>query len=176
MGFRFTCLAIVVLLLSGCAGQFVQPTSGPTAKLRIKPDGQVAFTWIHTFEKANCETPLWFGMMGGGGGPTPAHQPKGMLDSAKQADPNVVEMVIPAKATQLLFTQHGPHTGGVVRSCSLALNFMAKEGGEYEIAYGFDSAHCFASVSSLNLAGDRVVRTRVDDATQQVGRCIPYKF
>lgn len=168
--------AFVVLCLSACAAQFSEPKSGPTAKLRIKSAGAVTYTWVHTYGKPNCVDPQWLGSIGDPDKIFPAHTPKGMLGSASGPNPNVIEQTLPAKPTTLLFTQHGPHSGSVVRTCSLSVSFNAEPGSEYEVAYGFDEKRCFASVDKLMLVEGRVERVPDRKAVKQMGACSPYVF
>jgi hypothetical protein len=173
---RFSLLSMAALFFIGCAAQFAPPASGPIAKLRIKSGANVTYTWVHTYDKPDCQNPQWFGAIGDPGNVTVAHQPKGMLDSAAKPDPNVIEQLIPARQTTLLFTQHGPHSLPTVRSCKLAVNFDAKSGGEYEITYDYDATHCFANVELLKQDGSRVVRQPVTDARKHLGSCSPFVF
>lgn len=168
---------LCVLLLTACATpKFTAPTSGPTAKLRIKPGGPVTYTWIHTYEKSNCENPQYFGVIGVPDTLLPEHAPKGMIGSAMKPDPNVVEQIIPAKLTTILFTQHGPNSGNVVRSCLLAVNFTAEPGQEYEMDYSYDATQCFASVNTLRLQSGNIVRSPVPNVKKNMGKCVPYMF
>lgn len=166
----------LLCLIGGCASKFAEPTSGPTAKLRVRPTGPVTYTWVHTYEKPNCQGPQSMGAIGDPDTLLPAHVPKGMLDSASAPNPNIIEQIIPAKPTTLLFTQHGPHSGTTVRTCKLAVNFVAEPGSEYEIGYGYDATQCFASVDKLRLVDGRVVREPLRDAKKNVGECVPFAF
>lgn len=157
-----------VAFLSGCASTFVEPISGPTAKLRVRFVGPAAYTWIHTFEKPNCQGKQFMGEIGYPGThpvtiPS-AHTPKGMIGSAVIADSNVIEQIIPAKQTTILFTQHGPHNAIYNLTCKLAVSFTAEAGSEYEIRYGYNSPQCFASSDKLRLIDGKVVREPVQGA------------
>lgn len=164
------------LLAAGCASKFVEPVSGPMAKIRIKPAGPVTYTWVHTYEKPDCKGPQWMGSIGDPDKLFPAHNPKGMIGSTAEPHPNILELSIPAQQTTLLFTQHGPHSGGYIRNCKLAVSFLAEVGKEYEVGYGYDSTQCFASVDVLQLIDGRATRKPVPDAKKHMGECLVSKF
>lgn len=174
-------LLIGVLALASCASQFVEPTSGDRALLRIRQDTPGATTFVHTYEKPDCEGPLAIGILHGSQADADPslperHRPKGMLDGAAQATPNVIEVAVPAKPMTLLFTQHGPHSEGWIRSCKLAVHFDPQVDRQYEIGYSFDKARCYATVNRLEAAGSEVTRVPVGDAKQVLGGCKPYVF
>lgn len=161
-------------LLSGCASVFSDETSGPAAKLRLMAREPAVTTWIHTYEKTDCQNPQFMGAFGVPHGRPQERSPKGMIGGARSPQPNVVERVVPAKPTTILFTQFGPHSSGVARSCSLAVSFRANPDFEYEISYGYDDKVCFADVNRLSLVDGRVVREPVLDAQKNLGKCIPF--
>lgn len=164
--------------LAGCASTYVEPVSGPMAKLRVRSAGPVThYTWIHTFEKPNCQGKQLMGEIGNRGthpATVPsAHNPKGMIGSAVTPDPNIIEQIIPAKQTTILFTQHGPHSAINNLTCKLAVSFTAEAGAEYEIKYGYSSMQCFASADRLRLIDGKVVREPVQDA-RNMDDCISF--
>jgi len=170
-----------LLALASCASQFVEPAGGDRALLRIRQDTPGATTFVHTYERPNCEGPLAIGILHGSQADADPslperHQPKGMLGSAATATPNVIEVFIPAKPITLLFTQHGPHSGEWIRSCKLAVHFDPQANGQYEIAYSFDTKRCYAAVNRLETAGGDVRRDPVAGAKKVLGDCKPYMF
>ena len=141
--------------------------------LRVRAEGPMVYTWVHTYEGPGCKGPQFVGAMGN---PAllPAHTPKGMLGGRSSPDPNVIEVAIPAKSTTLLFTQMGPFGDETVSGCSLAVTFKAEEARQYEVGYSFDSDQCYADVNRLDQVGASVLRTPIQDAAKQPGRCKPH--
>lgn len=165
-----------LFFLCGCASVFSDATSGPTAKLRLMSKGPAALTWIHTYEKADCEGPQFMGAFGVPDGRPQETSPKEMIGGASTPQPNVVERIIPARPTTILFSQKGPHTGQVIRACALAVSFNPIPGSQYEIAYGYDDSICFADVNKLSIVDGRVIREPVVDAKKHLGKCMPFAF
>lgn len=163
-------------LLSGCASVFSDATSGPTAKLRLVAKPPATVTWIHTYERTDCENPQFMGSFGVPDGRPQERSPKGMIGGATTPQPDVVERVIPAKPTTILFSQFGPHSSHLARACKLAVSFIAKAGMEYEISYGYDDKVCFAFVNRLSVADGRILREPVMDAQKNLGACKPFVF
>lgn len=168
------------VFLAGCASTFIEPVSGPTAKLRVRSEGPVPYTWIHTFEKPNCQGKQLMGEIGNRGthpATVPsAHNPKGMIGSAVTPDRNIIEQIIPAKQTTILFTLHDTNSSAIYNlSCKLAFSFKAEAGAEYEIKYGYSSMQCFASAERLRFIDGKVVRELVRDA-KNMDDCISSWF
>jgi hypothetical protein len=147
----------MVIGLVGCVARYVQPDSGPSAKLRMTlQESSRYFAMLHVFEKPACEGARAIGLVGGPGmvNANPENNSRvGMLGGSTDISPRVIEKIIPAERKfTLRYGQIGPHSAVVARSCTVVLSFVPRAGGEYEINYRYDGRACYAQVLELSLA------------------------
>ena len=172
----FTIAATVAL--GGCTPQYVQPASGPTAKIRLAlRDSSNYFAQLHTYEKPACEGAQAIGLVGNPAY-VKANNPEnnstvGMIDGKAGPDTRIIEKVIPAnRKFTVSYNQIGPHDAMYVRTCTLVASFTPREGGEYEINYRYDTARCYAQVVELSRTAEgRIARAPVENVETEPSGC-----
>lgn len=172
-------VVFVMIAMGGaaCTPRYVQPTSGPTAQVRVNLVNSEIFSMVHTFDNPGCADPKAIGLIGGPKFVLAEKDPERvrpqMLGSKQVPDPHIIEILVPAeKPFTVLYTQIGPHSYDYVRTCKLPITFLPRSGAQYEVTYSYGDKKCFAKVGQLSLGSDgKVASLPLESVTKESDAC-----
>jgi hypothetical protein len=170
---------LILTVLGGCATEYVPPSSGPTAKVRIKLLSDSYFLIATAYLGGMCKDKRSWGLIGAEG----TWVRKGyaetsslnMLDGHATPDSKRKERLVAAERplTLGLGALGGVAEKGELGSCNFAFTFTPKAGYEYEITHLQQDATCYLAVDLLTQeAGGTVKRTPVENVTREKSICL----
>jgi hypothetical protein len=175
--------ALMSVTFVGCTSRYIQPTSGPTAEVRVRYIGHEAFALVHAFEKANCEGPQAIGVIGSKAMLTTPEKDTsrgirpGMLGTSGRPEAEVLEVAVPAgRPLTLLYTQLGPHDLMVARTCSLPVTFTPVAGEQYEVQFRSGRQACSSEVLRLEASEANSYRSVPVPAVKESKECKPTRL
>lgn len=175
-------LLSTAVIATACTPKYVAPISFEGAEpsyVRIIALTPVPLTLINTFEGPGCKGPIYFGRFyGSESAQDSEHQPKGMLGGKSGPDGSIVEQIVSAKQTTILFTSMEAISnaeGLFARTCKLAISFPVAAGEQYEVQYGYEN-QCAAQVMRLLPTEAGIERQRIETVTKVEDKCIPTRF
>lgn len=170
-------------MLIGCTTQYVQPTNGAIAEVRVRYVGNEAFAMVHTFASPNCEGPQAIGVIGSKAMLTTPEKDTSrgirprMLGSSGRPEAENLEVAMPAgRPITLLYTQLGPHDLMAVRTCSLPVTFTPEPDGQYEVQFRAGRQQCSAEVLRLQPGETAGYRSTPIPAVKESTQCKPTRF
>ena len=147
---KVTCLLLLSLLaLAGCAGPYVEPTSGDTARIRILAP-TVSFTessGVVAYPGGKCDAVAEFGVLGGNlAGLTDTKLPALGIPKVMPIKPNTsYERRIPAGG-KILFKVN---SGKGQSACSVMASFVPEANADYELLMHSTSVNCGINVRKI---------------------------
>lgn len=163
----------IAVLMSSCATQYVAPTSGPTAKVRVAIVSDAYFLMVGTYADETCKRGASLGLIGAEDrwvrkGYAESSSLK-MLDGVDTPDSKRKERLVVANHPfTITTTAMGPVASGNSGFCNLAMTFTPLVNRQYEVLHTLVGDTCYLNVSELSQMGNAVIRTPVADAKQSM--------
>jgi hypothetical protein len=180
---RFLIAAIASLLglfLGGCKTMYVEPTTGPTAKVRVKVEHSDYAVTYGAWSEGLCKRPgSSIGIVGSSAFvrndfANTYYKPIGMLGSSSEPSTFIIEKSVPAGTPFFLVAQAILSTsisGGIISAttCHQTIEFLPAAGSEYEATHQVKGSQCIVFLNKLVQVGGTVMRMPLTEVKQH--RC-----
>jgi len=164
-----------ILVITGCASPYINPTAGELAKIRYINKSGTEFVDAFTFDNHKCENAVLIGSLG----KHKYRQEDGInrqgipMDGIENIESHrIKEIIIPAKKPFVSYIRKSYQSALASSTCSITFSFKPKVNAMYEATYNENILSCWVNLSRLvKNKNDKYIRIKETTFNRNIEQC-----